>query len=102
MSREQGIILANKYDSACGKKYIEGMAGLWSTSLGFQHKRLVAAATKQQPIHNHPNPYHVKLLLQADLDDGPASIAKRFAQIVTSADTVNTACCGLKGFDPCS
>ena len=30
-----------------GKKYIEGMAGLWSTSLGFQHKRLVAAATKQ-------------------------------------------------------
>ncbi len=23
MSREQGIILANKYDSACGKKYIE-------------------------------------------------------------------------------
>ena len=48
------------------------------------------------------NPYHVKLLLQADLDDGPASIAKRFAQIVTSADTVNTACCGLKGFDPCS
>ena len=30
-----------------GKQYIEGMAGLWSTSLGFQHKRLVAAATKQ-------------------------------------------------------
>ena len=30
-----------------GNQYIEGMAGLWSTSLGFQHERLVAAATKQ-------------------------------------------------------
>jgi len=30
-----------------GKQYIEAMAGLWSTSLGFQHKRLVAAAVKQ-------------------------------------------------------
>ena len=28
-----------------GKQYIEGMAGLWSTSLGFQHERLVEAAT---------------------------------------------------------
>ena len=30
-----------------GKKYIEGMAGLWSTSLGFDNKRLVDAATNQ-------------------------------------------------------
>ena len=29
-----------------GKSYIEGMAGLWCTSLGFQEKRLVMAATK--------------------------------------------------------
>ena len=30
-----------------GKQYIEGMAGLWCTSLGFGEQRLVDAATKQ-------------------------------------------------------
>ncbi|OSQ48150.1 aminotransferase [Thalassospira alkalitolerans] len=30
-----------------GKSFIEGMAGLWCASLGFNEKRLVAAATKQ-------------------------------------------------------
>lgn len=30
-----------------GKEYIEGMAGLWSTSLGFGEERLIDAATKQ-------------------------------------------------------
>lgn len=30
-----------------GKEYIEGMAGLWSTSLGFNNDRLIAAATAQ-------------------------------------------------------
>ncbi|MFP6740661.1 MAG: aminotransferase class III-fold pyridoxal phosphate-dependent enzyme, partial [Alphaproteobacteria bacterium] len=30
-----------------GKKYIEGLAGLWCTSLGFNNERLVEAATKQ-------------------------------------------------------
>jgi 4-aminobutyrate---pyruvate transaminase len=30
-----------------GTRYLEGMAGLWSASLGFSEKRLVAAATKQ-------------------------------------------------------
>lgn len=34
------------YDDA-GKDYIEGMAGLWCTSLGWGEERLVAAATKQ-------------------------------------------------------
>jgi 4-aminobutyrate--pyruvate transaminase len=34
------------YDDA-GKGYIEGLAGLWSTSLGFGEERLVEAATKQ-------------------------------------------------------
>jgi 4-aminobutyrate--pyruvate transaminase len=34
------------YDDA-GKGYIEGLAGLWSTSLGFSEERLVEAATKQ-------------------------------------------------------
>src|SRR3954453_5102193 len=30
-----------------GKDYIEGLAGLWCTSLGFSEKRLVQAATRQ-------------------------------------------------------
>ncbi len=30
-----------------GKRYIEGMAGLWSVGLGFGEKRLVEAATRQ-------------------------------------------------------
>jgi 4-aminobutyrate--pyruvate transaminase len=30
-----------------GKRYIEGMAGLWSVALGFGEKRLVDAATRQ-------------------------------------------------------
>jgi len=30
-----------------GKRYIEGLAGLWCASLGFSEKRLVAAATRQ-------------------------------------------------------
>ena len=34
------------YDET-GKEFIEGMAGLWCTSLGFGEKRLVQAATRQ-------------------------------------------------------
>jgi 4-aminobutyrate--pyruvate transaminase len=34
------------YDDA-GKEYIEGLAGLWCTSLGFSESRLVDAATRQ-------------------------------------------------------
>jgi 4-aminobutyrate--pyruvate transaminase len=34
------------YDDA-GKEYIEGLAGLWCTSLGFSENRLVEAATRQ-------------------------------------------------------
>jgi 4-aminobutyrate--pyruvate transaminase len=30
-----------------GKRFIEGLAGLWCTSLGFSERRLVAAATRQ-------------------------------------------------------
>jgi 4-aminobutyrate--pyruvate transaminase len=30
-----------------GRRYIEGLAGLWCTSLGFSEKRLVEAATRQ-------------------------------------------------------
>ena len=43
MARGEGVYV---YDDA-GKRYLEGMAGLWCTSLGFSEARLVAAATRQ-------------------------------------------------------
>jgi 4-aminobutyrate---pyruvate transaminase len=33
-----------------GKKYLEGLAGLWSTSLGFNNERLVQAAANQMRV----------------------------------------------------
>src|SRR4029077_8793132 len=43
MTRGKGVYV---YDDA-GKEYIEGLAGLWCTSLGFHEERLVEAAAKQ-------------------------------------------------------
>jgi 4-aminobutyrate--pyruvate transaminase len=42
-ARGEGI---HVYDDS-GKRYIEGLAGLWCASLGFSEARLVAAATRQ-------------------------------------------------------
>jgi 4-aminobutyrate--pyruvate transaminase len=43
MARGEGVYV---YDDS-GKRYLEGMAGLWSTSLGFSEKRLTQAAMRQ-------------------------------------------------------
>ncbi len=43
IERGEGIYV---YDNA-GKRYIEGMAGLWSVAVGFGEKRLVQAAARQ-------------------------------------------------------
>lgn len=43
IERGEGVYV---YDDA-GKKYLEGLAGLWSNSLGWGNQRLVDAATKQ-------------------------------------------------------
>jgi 4-aminobutyrate--pyruvate transaminase len=43
MARGDGIYV---HDDS-GKRYLEGMAGLWSTSLGFSEKRLIEAAVRQ-------------------------------------------------------
>lgn len=51
VSRGQGI---HVYDDA-GAEYIEGMAGLWAVSLGFEEPRLIEAATRQ--LGQLPN-YH--------------------------------------------
>ena len=41
--RGEGIYIWDEH----GKKFIEGLAGLWCTSLGFSEQRLVDAATRQ-------------------------------------------------------
>ena len=46
MSRGEGVYV---WDNG-GNKYLEGMAGLWSTSLGFNEERLIAAATEQMRV----------------------------------------------------
>jgi len=43
IARGEGVYV---YDDG-GKRYLEGMAGLWSTSLGFSEQRLVDAAIRQ-------------------------------------------------------
>ncbi|WP_419898682.1 aspartate aminotransferase family protein [Roseomonas sp. USHLN139] len=43
MARGDGVYV---HDDS-GKRYLEGMAGLWSTSLGFSEKRLIEAAVRQ-------------------------------------------------------
>src|SRR5246500_5137301 len=43
IARGEGVYV---YDDG-GKKYLEGMAGLWSTSLGFSERRLIDAAIRQ-------------------------------------------------------
>ena len=49
---EKGPVIINQGEGIWvtdihGKKYIEGMSGLWCLSLGYGQERLVAAATKQ-------------------------------------------------------
>jgi len=42
ISKGEGIYVFDEM----GKKYIEGLAGLWCTSLGFSNKQLIAAADR--------------------------------------------------------
>lgn len=46
IARGEGVYV---YDDQ-GNKYLEGMAGLWCTSLGYNHPELIEAATQQ--LHN--------------------------------------------------
>lgn len=43
ISRGDGVFVEDEN----GRRYLEGMAGLWSTSLGFSEKRLMEAAARQ-------------------------------------------------------
>ncbi|MGI4955392.1 MAG: aspartate aminotransferase family protein [Janthinobacterium lividum] len=53
IARGQGVHVFDEND----KEYIEGMAGLWCTSLGFSEPRLVEAATRQMSILPYDHVY---------------------------------------------
>jgi len=80
ISKGQGIYV---YDEA-GKKYIEGMAGLWCTSLGFSEERLIEAATKQMrqlPFYhtfNHRVAPIVAELAERLIDMAPVPMSKAY------------------------
>jgi len=66
ISRGEGVWV---YDNA-GKGYIEGLAGLWSVSLGFGEERLVEAAAKQMRIlpyyHSFASKSHLPMIELAE------------------------------------
>ncbi len=65
-----------------GKSYIEGMAGLWCTSLGFQEERLVKAATralKKLPYYHgfaHKTPANTIELAEKLISISPVPMSK--------------------------
>lgn len=67
-----------------GKRYIEGMAGLWSVALGFGEKRLVDAATRQMaklPFYHtftHKSHSPVVELAEKLVTMAPAPMSKAF------------------------
>ncbi len=71
------------YDEA-GTQYIEGLAGLWCTSLGFNNKRLVEAATKameQLPFyHSFGSKSHPTAIALAErlIEMAPVPMSKIF------------------------
>ena len=78
--RGEGIYV---YDTE-GKRYIEGLAGLWCASLGFSNSRLVEAATRQLKelpfYHNfaHKAVKPAALLAEYLVDRAPVPMSKVF------------------------
>lgn len=69
---------------ADGNRYIEAMAGLWSTALGFSEQRLIDAATKQMQAlpyyHNFAHRSHGPVIDLAEklISIAPAPMSKVF------------------------
>ena len=61
-------------DDDGGKHYLEGMAGLWSTSLGFSEKRLVEAAAPDGEASDLPD-------LQRTIDEATIDLAEELLTI---------------------
>ena len=68
----------------CGRRYIEGMAGLWSVGVGFQERRLIEAATRQMEklpfYHNFGHKSHGPAIDFAErlIDIAPVPMSKVF------------------------
>ena len=80
INRGKGIYV---YDDN-GKEYIEGLAGLWCTSLGFGEEELIKAATEQMrklPYYHafaHKSTEPVILLAEKLLEMAPVEFSKVF------------------------
>lgn len=80
IERGEGIYV---YDNQ-GKQYIEAMAGLWSTALGFSEQRLVDAATRQMQklpyYHTFTHKAHSTVVDLADklVNIAPVPMSKAF------------------------
>lgn len=78
MTRGDGIYVEDEH----GRRYIEGMSGLWCASLGFSEKRLVEAATRQLEtlpyyhLFNHRSVEPSIELAERLLDIAPAGLGK--------------------------
>ncbi len=79
-----------------GNRYIEGLAGLWCTSLGFSEKRLVEAATRQLEVlpyshlFAHRSTQPVIELAEALIKIAPEPMAKAFF-VNSGSEAVDTA-----------
>ena len=71
ITRGEGVYV---YDDS-GKKYLEGMAGLWSTSLGFSEKRLVEAAKRDIEAETRRSLDQIRAEPKAD--DQPPAVSQR-------------------------
>ena len=80
VARGEGVRVYDEND----KDYIEGMAGLWCTSLGFNESRLVQAATRQMSqlpyahIYNHQTHEPAVELAERVLALAPVPMSKVF------------------------
>lgn len=79
-----------------GRRYIEGMAGLWCTSLGFSEKRLVEAARRQMDrlpyghVFTHRSHEPLVELSERLVGMAPAPLAKAFF-VNSGSEAIDTA-----------
>src|SRR5690606_3026152 len=77
-TRGDGVFVEDE----AGRRYLEGMAGLWSTSLGFSERRLMDAAARQfeklpyYHLFNHRSTEPSIELAEKLLEIAPAGLSK--------------------------
>jgi 4-aminobutyrate--pyruvate transaminase len=89
IERGEGIYV---YDNS-GKRYIEGMAGLWSVAVGFGEQRLVDAATRQMQklpyYHTFTHKAHTPSIELAEKLVGMAPVPMSKAYFTNSGSEAN-------------